>query len=160
MSALRNPSTHPGAGATLSVAQDTTARGAGGPSISAMFGVGEQARVARVQGYAVRADISADPSKLSLAKFDFAAAVGTKAVTADDRRGADALSRAGTTSMAFQSSGGLPGGTNRPRYGNIRCSSAYRLGNIALAVASHGVPLLRAYMTTDSQKSSYQFVSP
>ena len=99
-----------GADARLSVAEDTTARGAGGPSVSTFFGLGEAARAARLQGLAVRADVAADPSRLSLATFGYAAAAATKAVTAADLGGADALGAAGEAAVRFAAAGGLPGG--------------------------------------------------
>ncbi len=100
-----------GTGAQLSIAQDTTARGAGGPSLSAFFGLGEAARAGRIQGLTVRADVAADPTRLSLASFGYAAGVGTKAVTAADLNGADALGAAGKAAVRFAAAGGLPGGS-------------------------------------------------
>ncbi len=101
----------PGAAATLEVVKDTTSRGAGGPSLSALFGVGATARAARLNGYAVRADIAADPSRLAVATLDTTAAVGAKALSAADISGADALGQAGKTRLAFPSADGLPGAT-------------------------------------------------
>lgn len=100
----------PGVGVKLDVAADTTARGAGGPSLSALFGVGEAARSRRAQALAVRGDIAADPSRLSLAAFDRSAAVGAKALSAADVSGADALGQAGKAMRGFAPAGGLPGG--------------------------------------------------
>ena len=101
----------PGTGATLDVVKDTTARGgAGGPSLSGMFGLGSAARGARLGGFAVRADILADPSRLALATVRTDAAVGVRAVSAADVSGADALGQAGKTRLGFAAAGGLAGG--------------------------------------------------
>ena len=100
-----------GTGTSLSVVADTTSRGAGGPSLSAMFGLGEAARTARVQGFAVRADIMQDGSKLAVATFSYAAGVGARAMSQADASGADALGQAGKALQAFAGAGGLPGGS-------------------------------------------------
>ncbi len=98
------------AGESLSVVSDTTARGAGGPSVSALFGLGGVGRVNGVSGLAVRSDVAADGSKLALATFDFSAGAGATALSSADVSGADALGQAGKTAVTFPSAGGLPGG--------------------------------------------------
>ncbi len=90
---------------------DTTTRGAGGPSISAMFGIGESTRVNAAASFGVRPDIAADGSKLALATFDWSAGVGATALSAADDSGADALGEAGKTALSFATAGGLAGGT-------------------------------------------------
>ena len=100
----------PGTGDSLSVVSDTTTRGAGGPSISGMFGVGEAVRINTVASRSVRADIVADPSKLALAGFDWSAGVGATALSSADDAGADALGQASKTTLKFATAGGLPGG--------------------------------------------------
>ena len=92
---------------------DTTVRGgAGGPSVSTLFGLGEAARADRTGGYAVRADIAADGGRLALASFSYAAPVGASALSAADVGGADALGQAGKAVQTFATAGGLPGGAS------------------------------------------------
>ena len=103
----------PGSGAGLSVVSDTTVRGgAGGPSVSTLFGLGEAVRADRTGGYAVRADIAADGGRLALASFSYAAPVGASALSAADVGGADALGQAGKAVQTFATAGGLPGGAS------------------------------------------------
>ena len=100
-----------GSGDSLSVVSDTTVRGAaGGPSLSTLFGLGEAARAGRTGGYAVRADIATDGTRLALATFDYTAAAGAVAMSAADASGADALGQAGKAVQAFATAGGLAGG--------------------------------------------------
>jgi len=54
----------------ISVISDNSQRGAGGPSISELFGIGGAQRGGRAGRFEIRADIAADPSKLALAKLD------------------------------------------------------------------------------------------
>ena len=99
-----------GSGVTLSVPADTTARGAGGPSVSALFGIGDAVRAGRADAFSVRSDIAADPSKLSLARLDPTVAVGTTGLYKSDASGADALAQAGRSTVAFDTAGGFVGG--------------------------------------------------
>ncbi|HTI66849.1 MAG TPA: flagellar hook-associated protein FlgK [Caulobacteraceae bacterium] len=97
----------PGSGTQLLVVQDGTQRGAGGPSMSALFGIGEVTRSGRAGTYSVRADIAQDPSKLALAQLNLGAAVGTTSLATGDTRGADALARAGQMAIAFDPAGAV-----------------------------------------------------
>ena len=99
-----------GTGDSLSVVSDTTTRGAGGPSVSGMFGIGEAARINTVAARSVRPDIASDGSKLALATFDWTAQVGATALSSADDSGGDALGQAGKTTLTFATAGGLPGG--------------------------------------------------
>lgn len=97
-----------GAGATVAVIKDTTARGGpGGPSMSQLFGIGHAERAGRVDDFKVRADILGDSSKLSLATLDLTqAAAGKPALVLGDGRGAILLSKAGETMASFSAVGG------------------------------------------------------
>lgn len=94
-------------GVQMSVARDTTQRGAGGPSVSQLFGLGDTVRSARASSFSVRADIARSPSLLALAQVDTTAVVGGRAASAGDVRGADALAQAGRGSTTFDPAGGL-----------------------------------------------------
>lgn len=93
--------------ATLSVTQDLTARGAGGPSMSQLFGLGATERAGRPGRFSVDPAISQAPSRLSLAQLDLSVAAGKPAVTAGDGRGARLLAAAGEATASFSAAGGL-----------------------------------------------------
>lgn len=93
--------------ATLSITQDNTQRGATGPSMSQMFGLGVIERSGRAGRYAVDKAIAQDPMKLGLATLDLSVAAGKPAVTAGDGRGARLLAAAGDANTSFAPAGGL-----------------------------------------------------
>jgi flagellar hook-associated protein 1 FlgK len=94
---------------TLSVVEDKTQRGVGGPSLSQLFGVGMSERSTRGGMYKMDPAMDADPSKLPFAKLDLTAAAGTPALAVGDGRGALALAKAGDTSTTFASAGDTAG---------------------------------------------------
>lgn len=94
-----------GSGTKVEVVQDNTQRGVGGPSMTALFGIGETARATRATSFTIRSDIDLDPSKLSLARLDLTAGAGVPALAAGDTRGADDLFRSGQTAVAFDKAG-------------------------------------------------------
>lgn len=94
-------------GAEISVVADGTHRGAGGPSISQLFGLGVQERNGRAQLFQVKPTLLADPTKVSMGKVDTTAAVGQIATRPGDGRGALALSQAGDVPMLFEAAGTL-----------------------------------------------------
>ena len=57
------------AGASVVVVGDTTQRGAGGPSLSQLFGLPSPNQPPLAQSYSVRPDIAADSSKLAMAQL-------------------------------------------------------------------------------------------
>jgi flagellar hook-associated protein 1 FlgK len=92
--------------ATLAVMQDTTQRGAGGPSISELFGLGA-ARATRASRFSVAPGLVADPTKLALGRLDLGVPAGQPALRAGDGRGALALGAAGDAATRFQAAGSL-----------------------------------------------------
>jgi flagellar hook-associated protein 1 FlgK len=94
---------------TLSVVEDTTQRGASGPSLSQLFGVGMSERSTRGGLFKVDPAMDADPSKLPFAKLNLAAAAGTPALAVGDGRGALALAKAGDTATTFANAGDAAG---------------------------------------------------
>jgi flagellar hook-associated protein 1 FlgK len=94
---------------SLSVVEDTTQRGVGGPSLSQLFGVGMSERSTRGGLFSVDPAMAADPSKLPFAKLNLAAAAGTAALAVGDGRGALALAKAGDTTTAFSAAGDQAG---------------------------------------------------
>lgn len=97
--------------AVLSVTQDTTQRGAGGPSISELFGLGVIERSNRAGLLSVDKALTSDPMKLSLGALDLTVAAGQPAVTAGDGRGARLLASAGDVITTFAAAGELGGVT-------------------------------------------------
>ncbi|HEX5264317.1 MAG TPA: flagellar basal body rod C-terminal domain-containing protein, partial [Phenylobacterium sp.] len=91
--------------AQLSVVQDTTQRGVGGPSISQLFGLGVGPRSLRAGSYSVNPVVAADPDKLALGKLDLSVAAGQPAINPGDGQGALALSQAGLTPILFKTAG-------------------------------------------------------
>jgi flagellar hook-associated protein 1 FlgK len=94
--------------ASLSVVADNTQRGAGGPSITELFGIGSAERGSRASQFSVRTDIAADPSRLALATLDLSqAATGNPVLSAADGRGGALLAASGERSTGFSAAGGL-----------------------------------------------------
>lgn len=90
---------------TVSVLSDTTQRGAGGPSVSALFGIGDQERGGRGARYSVDPGILQNPGKLAFAQLDLTVAPGTPALALGDGRGAVALANAGDSVTSFGAAG-------------------------------------------------------
>jgi flagellar hook-associated protein 1 FlgK len=93
--------------ATLSITQDQTQRGASGPSMSQLFGLGVIERNGRASRYQIDAAIAQDPMKLGMATLDLSVAAGKPAVTAGDGRGARLLAAAGDVTTTFSPAGTL-----------------------------------------------------
>ena len=99
-------------GQTVSVVNDQTSRGSGGPSVSELFGLGQAERASRVTSFEVRPDIAAAPGRLALATFDPAqAALGRPALAIGDGRGAQRLAAAGDVITRFDAVGGSSAGS-------------------------------------------------
>ncbi len=96
-------------GASVGVVGDTTQRGAGGPSVSALFDLDSGLRADRAASFEVRSDVAADSSKLSLAQLDTTATAGQSALSRGDARGAAALAAVADTAVAFDPAGAFGG---------------------------------------------------
>jgi flagellar hook-associated protein 1 FlgK len=94
---------------SLSVVEDTTQRGVGGPSLSQLFGVGMSERSTRGGLFKVDPAMDADPSKLPFAKLDLTVAAGVPALATGDGRGALALAKAGDSTASFANAGDTAG---------------------------------------------------
>jgi flagellar hook-associated protein 1 FlgK len=99
------PSTSPPV--SVSVSQDLTSRGPGGPSISALFGLGVRDQTSRAGRLSVDPDIAADPNKLATSKLNLSVAVGAPAISPGNGQGANALAAAGERTAAFDAVGNL-----------------------------------------------------
>lgn len=93
--------------ATLSVNSDNTSRGAGGPSISQLFGLGVIERSARAGRFDVNSALQSDPTKMSMGKLDLTAAIGQIAVRPGDGQGARDIAVTGEVGTLFQAAGSL-----------------------------------------------------
>jgi flagellar hook-associated protein 1 FlgK len=93
--------------AQLSVVSDNTQRGVGGPSISALFGIGLAARSARAGTFQVKPSVSSNPSTLPFGTLDLSAPAGQPAIAPGDGSGALALSQAGQTLTLLKAAGDL-----------------------------------------------------
>jgi flagellar hook-associated protein 1 FlgK len=93
----------------LSVVEDLTQRGVGGPSLSQLFGVGMSERSTRGGLYTMDPAMEADPSKLPFAKLDLTVAAGVPALAVGDGRGALALAKAGDSTTSFANAGDTAG---------------------------------------------------
>lgn len=121
------------AGYGMTVVSDNTERGAGGPSITELFGVGEAQRGGRAERYALRKDIAANSSKLGLATLDLAqAASGNPVLSAGDGRGALLLAQSGGVNSRFDAVGTLSGvSMSVTRYGAELAGSIGRRADAA-----------------------------
>jgi flagellar hook-associated protein 1 FlgK len=93
--------------AQLSVVSDNTQRGVGGPSISALFGIGIAARSARAGVYQVNPTVANNPTTLPFGTLDLAVAAGQPAITPGDGSGAQALAHAGQAPVLLKAAGDL-----------------------------------------------------
>lgn len=94
----------------LSVLEDRTTQVPSGVSMTEMFGIGGGVRASRADGFSLRSDIRAAPSKMALAQLNLSAATGTAALSAGDGRGALLLADAGQKTANFLAAGGSSGG--------------------------------------------------
>jgi flagellar hook-associated protein 1 FlgK len=97
--------------ATMSVLDDETSRGAGGPPMSELFGMDAGTRASRTPGFSIRSDIDRDPRLLALAQLDLTVAAGQPALSAGDGRGARALADVGEKAVNFAAAGGAAAAT-------------------------------------------------
>ncbi len=95
-------------GSTLSVVSDNTQRGANGPSMSQLFGLGVTQQASRATTFQIRPDISANPMNMALAQLDLSAAPGQPVVAIGDGSGATALAKVANATANFAAAGDMP----------------------------------------------------
>lgn len=95
----------------LAIRSDSTQRGTGGISMSALFGIGDVQRSLRTDQYGVRADIVQDGKYLALAKLDLTVAALQPALKVGNGEGAKLLANAGAATASFDKSGNISSGT-------------------------------------------------
>ncbi|MDO9338413.1 MAG: flagellar hook-associated protein FlgK [Caulobacter sp.] len=146
------------AGYGLTVVSDNTQRGAGGPSITELFGVGQAQRGGRAERYALRSDIAANSAKLGLATLDLAqAASGNPVLSAGDGRGALKLAQSGSVNTRFDSVGTLNSvSMSVTRYGAELAGS---IGRRADAAASRQESALAVAEEATARRASVEGVN-
>ena len=143
--------------AVMSVSDDTTSRGVGGPSFSELFGVDAGTRASRTTGFTIRPDIDRDPKLLALARLDLTVASGQPALAAGDGRGSLALADAGERSISFSPAGGAAGGSmSISRYLSDLSGD---IGGRAAAAESRKTSSEALYNEARSRRASYEGVN-
>lgn len=128
---------------SLSVTRDQSARGAGGPSISQLFGIGVIERTGRANKLAVDQTLISDPTKVAFNKLDLSVAAGLPAIRPGDGSGALALAGAGDVARAFGAAGAL---------GNVTMS-------VTRYAAEFGGAIGRQAQAADTRKQSADSVA-
>jgi flagellar hook-associated protein 1 FlgK len=143
--------------ANLSVVDDKTRRGAGGPSISSFFGLGIAGKASAAAGYSINPAVQQNPALLAVGKVNLSVGAGLSALAAGDGRGALALSKAGDVATAFVAANGLPASTmTLSRYTSEFAGS---LGRRASAAETAMNSANSVKTEADSRRSSYEGVN-
>ncbi|MGH6958186.1 MAG: flagellar hook-associated protein FlgK [Caulobacteraceae bacterium] len=95
-------------GTTLSVSQDATQRGAGGPTVSQLFGLGAAQAATVASAFQINPGVAANPATMPLARLNLSAPAGTPVVAIGDGSGAQALAAAANQAIGFSAAGTLP----------------------------------------------------
>lgn len=143
--------------ASLSVVDDKTRRGAGGPSISSFFGLGIAGVASAAAGYSVNPAVQHNPALLAVSKVNLSIATGVSALAAGDGRGALALSRAGDVATAFAAANGLPAANMT--LARFTSEFAGSLGRKAAAAETAMISANSVKSEADSRRSSYEGVN-
>ncbi len=141
---------------TLSVVEDLTSRGVGGPSMTALFGLGIGGKAEAAASYSLDTAIYQDPTRLATGRLNLAA-VGVAAYAAGDGRGALAISASGELTTSFGRAGGLPAASMAlSRYASEVAGSLGRRANAAdTAMQSAQAVKVEA----DARRTSYEGVN-
>ena len=142
---------------SLSVVEDKTRRGAGGPSISSFFGLGNAGAASAAGGYSVNPAIQQNPALLAVGRVNLSVAATSPALAAGDGRGALALSRAGDVATAFTAAGGLP--ATSMTLGRYTSEFAGSLGRKAAAAETSMNSANSIKAEADNRRSSYEGVN-
>lgn len=150
-------SSNSAAAVTLSVVEDHTQRGVGGPALSQLFGLGPSERSTRASGYTIDPALNQNPSRLPFAKLDLTAAAGASSLAVSDARGALALAKAGDSAVAFSTAGGVGAATSSIlRYGADFSGSIARK---AAAAESRKDATASVKIEVDTQRQSQEGVN-
>ena len=141
----------------LSIANDGTERGVGGPSITQMFGLGVQQRATRGALYSLDPAIVANPARLPLGQLNLGAAAGQPALVTGDGRGALAISKAGEAATKFSAAGDSAAlSTSLSRYASLMGGNIGR----AAAAADDALAAAESVLTeADTRRQSVEGVN-
>lgn len=143
--------------ANLTVVDDKTTRGAGGPSISSAFGLGIAGKASAAAGYSVNPAIQQNPALLAVGKVDLNAAAGVAALAPGDGRGASALARVGDVATAFVAANGLP--ASNMTLSRYTSEFAGSLGRKAAAAETAMTSATSVKTEADNRRSSFEGVN-
>jgi flagellar hook-associated protein 1 FlgK len=94
--------------ARVDIIEDTTQRFGTGPSISALFGLGDQVPVLRASNHAIRSDIQTNPNRFSAGQAQLEnALVGARVIATGDGAGASAMAALSNRLLSVSSASGL-----------------------------------------------------
>lgn len=94
---------------TVTVVSDDTQRGASGPSISQLFGIGQAQQINAANSYGINPGIASNPMNMALAKLNLAnAAAGEPVLAIGDGSGGTALASVANASLSFNAAGTMP----------------------------------------------------
>jgi flagellar hook-associated protein 1 len=94
--------------ARVDIIEDTTQRFGTGPSISALFGLGDQVPALRASNHAIRSDIQTNPSRFSAGQAQLEnALVGARVIATGDGAGASAMAALSNRLLSVSSASGL-----------------------------------------------------
>ncbi|MBS0331730.1 MAG: flagellar hook-associated protein FlgK, partial [Proteobacteria bacterium] len=143
--------------ATVSVVSDNTTRGAGGPSLSQLFGIGQAARSARAGSFQVNPTMASDPTKLPLGTLNLGVAAGQSAITPGDGTGASAIAAAEQSSLLFKAAGGL--GNVSMTVSNYAAQFGGSIGRDAATAASNATAATAIQTEANAKRASVEGVN-
>lgn len=141
------------------VTGDTSVRTGTGKSFTTIFGMSENARMSRSEGFEIRPSIRSDSTLLSMAKLDVDGATvpGDIVVTAGDNRGGQELAAAGQTKRTFDDAGTMTGGLSTlTEYG---ARVAGKVGSVAAAAQRAETAAESVKEAADIKRSDVEGVS-
>ncbi|HEX4182612.1 MAG TPA: flagellar hook-associated protein FlgK [Caulobacteraceae bacterium] len=144
-------------GASLTVVADSTQTGAGGPSLSQLFGIGDNQRASRTNSYSVRSDIAANPGSIMTATLNLGAAAGQPVLVSGDGSGLQRLANAGASMQSFDAAGGSPAETTTVT--NYAAQFAGGLANNSSAAATASTNATAVQNEAESQRQSVEGVN-
>ena len=141
------------------VTGDTSIRTGTGKSFTTIFGVSENSRMSRSEGFEVRPAIRSDSMLLAMAKLDVtgASAPGDLVVSAGDNRGGQELAAAGQVKRTFDDAGDMRGGQSTLiEYGS---RVAGKVGSVAASAQRQESAAAAVKEAADIKRSDVEGVS-
>ena len=141
------------------VTGDTSIRTGTGKSFTTIFGLSENSRMSRSEGFEVRPSIRSDSMLLAMAKLDVtgASAPGDLVVSAGDNRGGQELAAAGQVKRTFDDAGDMRGGQSTLiEYGS---RVAGKVGSVAASAQRQESAAAAVKEAADIKRSDVEGVS-